>query len=211
VGESTSTGVSGLAAPASPPPWWARRVGFGWIAAVTGFFSLVAAGVLVGERIQLYLDADSKASCDWGGAFSCTSVMKSSQAAAFGFPNPFIGLVGFTIVIVVGVTLIAGASLPRWFWIAFQAGITLAFGFLVWLYTQAVYSISALCIYCMICWLMMTYLFFLALARNVLTGVFPAPAWLRAWASGWAWVTATVVVIACAASIFVHFAGLLLS
>lgn len=206
---TTITGVSGPPATSGLDPdqlpWWARRTGFGWINVITGVLSLLATAVLVGERIQLYMDAGHRASCDFGTAFSCTSVMKSEAAALFGFPNPFIGLVGFTVLVVVGVVAAVGAALPRWFWNTYFVGVLAAFVFLVWLYSQAVYSIRALCIYCMVCWLMMIFLVFITLARNVLTGVMPAPAWLRAWARDWAWITAIVVAVACAASIIIAF------
>jgi uncharacterized membrane protein len=208
------TAVSGTTArQADDPqslPWWARRVGFAWITIITGLGSLVAAAVLVAERVHLYIDANTRTSCDFGGAFSCSSVMKSEAAQAFGFPNPFIGLVGFSVLIVIGVTVLSGASMPRWYWIGFQVGVLAAFGFLVWLYSEAVYFIGALCIYCMICWLMMTILMFVSLARSILTGVIPAPAWLHSWARGWAWMTAIIVLLACAASILFRFMGLLL-
>lgn len=208
------TAVSGRVSPSAPPPeslpWWARRTGFGWISAVTGLFSLIAAAVLVGERIELYLDANHRSSCDLGGAFSCTSVMESDAAAAFGFPNPFIGLVGFTVLVVIGVSLVAGAQLPRWYWIGYQIGVLAAFVFLVWLYSQALYVIGALCIYCMVCWLMITYLICLSLARSVLTGVIGGPRWLQRWAAGWAWTTATLISVACAASIVIRFMPMLL-
>lgn len=211
--DSSTTAVLGRVVPSAPDtkdlPWWARRTGFGWIIVVTGLASLVAAGVLVAERVHLYLDAGAVASCDWGGALSCTSVMKSEQAQAFGFPNPFIGLVGFTILVVIGVTVLSGASMPRWYWISFQVGVAAAFGFLVWLYTVAVFSITALCIYCMICWLMITLLFFVSLARNILTGVIAAPRWLQGWARGWSWITAVVLLLACAGSILIRFMGLI--
>lgn len=207
---SSTTGASNTTASATPTqqealPWWAARTGFAWINIITGFFSLLATAILVGERIDLYVDANHHASCDFGGPFSCTSVMKSPEAALFGFPNPFIGLVGFTILLVTGVVLLAGAKLARWCWIAYSVGVVAAFTFLVWLYTQAVYDIKALCIYCMICWLMMIILVFVVLGRNILVGDFPAPEFLHGWARNWMWITVVIVALACAASIFIKF------
>jgi uncharacterized membrane protein len=209
-GVSQSSGSTGLVED-HDLPWWARSTGFGWINVVCGVFSLLATCILVGERLQLFVNADYHPSCDFGGPFSCTSVMKSDQAALFGFPNPFIGLVGFTILVVTGVVLVAGAALPKWYWNVYALGNVAAFVFLVWLYSQAVFEIKALCIYCMICWLMMTFQVFLVLARNVLVGAVPAPGWLAAWARNWAWITAVVVVLACAASIFIKFMAQFLS
>lgn len=210
--DSTLTAVTKVPVPdgaATELPWWAKRRGFGWLSLITGFFSLLAAGVLVGERLQIYIDANHTTSCDFGGAFSCSSVMRSSAAQAFGFPNPFIGLVGFTILVVIAVTVLSGASMPRWYWVCHQIGLTFAWGFLVWLYTEAVYEIGALCLYCMICWFMITLAFVITTARNVLVGVLPAPVWLHRWARNWAWITAIVLLLACAATIIIHFRTIL--
>ena len=42
--------------------------------------------------------------------------MVTPQASAFGFPNPLIGIVAFTVVVVTGVLAVAKVALPRWYW-----------------------------------------------------------------------------------------------
>ncbi|WIK84378.1 vitamin K epoxide reductase family protein [Pseudoglutamicibacter albus] len=188
-------------------PWWARTRGFGWVLLVCGVGSFYGAVELTLERIQLYINPDHIAACDVGGAFSCSTVMKSAQATVFGPPNPFIGLVGFTILIVVGVVLTTGTRLPRWFMNMNLLGTAAATGFLVWLYTQAVYEIGSLCLYCMVCWFFMGLLLPVHLARNILTNDLPAPRWLRGWAQHGAWLTSFILLVACAASIVVVFSN----
>ena len=78
--------------------------------------------------------------------------MLSEQAALFGFPNPLIGLAAFFAPIVVGFAILAGAKFASWFWRLFLAGHVLAMVFVVWLFSQSVYVIGALCLYCMVAW-----------------------------------------------------------
>lgn len=78
--------------------------------------------------------------------------MQSDQAEAFGFPNPFLGLIGFAMVATIGGALLAGAQFKRWFWRAAQAGMLFAVLFVHWLFYQAVYNIGALCPWCMVVW-----------------------------------------------------------
>lgn len=186
-------------------PGWASDKGFGWIVTITGLVSFIASFILVLERLEVYKDPGHITSCDINPWVSCGTVMRSWQAALFGFPNPIIGIIGFAVVITIGVSLIAGARFPRWYWIGFQTGITLASIFLIWLWSQAVYVINALCIYCMIVWAMMIVLFFTTAARNVFTDVTPMGERAKRFFAGWTWMLVALLVIAVAASIFFRF------
>ena len=42
--------------------------------------------------------------------------MRTSQAEAFGFPFPILGVAGFAVITAIGVVLLAGADLAHWFW-----------------------------------------------------------------------------------------------
>lgn len=104
-------------------------------------------------------------SCTFGESFTCSSVMTSPQAAAFGIPNPLLGIAGFAVVMAIGVIMLVGAALPRWFRATFVTGLGLATAFCLWLAWQAVYDIHALCIYCMIVWAVTITMFWFALLR----------------------------------------------
>src|SRR6478735_2883140 len=102
-----------------------KRIGL--ILLITGVIGWLASGWLVLERLALYKDPDHVASCDMNPFISCTSVMKTAQASLLGFPNPFIGIAAFAVVITTAVVLLAGAKLPRWYWIGLQVGVTAGF------------------------------------------------------------------------------------
>jgi len=132
---------------------------FGIYLIVSGLIAWIASGILVLDRLALYKNPNHVTSCDINPWVSCGTVMKSWQAELLGFPNPLIGIVGFAIITAIGFALLAGAKFAKWFWISLQIGITLALGFIVWLISQALYDIQALCLYCMIVWAVVIPLF----------------------------------------------------
>lgn len=69
-----------------------------------------------------------------------------------GFPNPLMGIVAFTVVVVTGVLAVAKVPLPRWYWTALAVGTLAGAGFVHWLIFQSLYRIGALCPYCMVVW-----------------------------------------------------------
>ncbi|MDN6178707.1 MAG: vitamin K epoxide reductase family protein [Micrococcaceae bacterium] len=187
-------------------PGYAREPVFGWILAITGFVSWIASSALTLERLEIYKDPDYVTSCDMNPFVSCGSVMRTAQAALFGFPNPLIGVAGFAVVTTIGITLIAGARLPLWYYVGLQVGVTLAMAMIGWLWFQALYVIGILCPYCMVVWAMMIVLFTYTTVRNISHGVVPAPAGLRRFLAEWHWVIAALIVLLCAGSILVTFA-----
>lgn len=140
-----------------------------------GVVGLVAAFVLSIERIKLAEDPGYVPSCSFNPVLSCGAVMESEQAAAFGFPNPLIGIAGFAAVAALGIALLAGARFPRWLWLAIQAGVLFAVVFVHWLFFQSVYEIGALCPYCIVVWLVTIPIFFYVTLRNALAGDLPLP------------------------------------
>ena len=141
---------------------------------VLGAIGLLAAAVLLVEKIRVVEDPAYIPSCSINPILSCGSVMTSDQAEAFGFPNPIIGLVGFTVVLTTGVALLAGATLRRWYWLGLQAGVTFGVVFVHWLIFQSLYRIGALCPYCMVVWVVTIPLFLLVTLHNARSGHLPA-------------------------------------
>jgi uncharacterized membrane protein len=96
--------------------------------------------------------------------------MTSDQAEAFGFPNPIIGIAGFSAVVTIGMGMLAGAAYRRWFWLGLQAGATFGIAFVHWLISQSLYRIGALCLYCMVVWAVTIPLFLYVTLHNVRAG-----------------------------------------
>lgn len=140
------------------------------LAGIVGWF---AAFQLTIERFFLLENPGSAASCDISLLVQCTANLESWQGSAFGFPNPIIGLTGWFAPIVVGFALLAGARFARWFWILFWAGMAFAFGFVIWLISQSVFSLFTLCPWCMVTWIVTIPSFYAVTVHLFRTGVFP--------------------------------------
>ena len=74
---------------------------------IAGVVGLAAALTLTVEKIEILINPDYVPSCSINPVLSCGSVMITPQASAFGFPNPLIGIVSFTVVLVTGVLALA--------------------------------------------------------------------------------------------------------
>ena len=83
---------------------------------IAGVAGLAASATLTVEKMRILADPDYVPSCSINPVLSCGSVMVTPQAEVFGFPNPLIGIVAFTVVVVTGVLAIGNVALPRWYW-----------------------------------------------------------------------------------------------
>ncbi len=152
---STSATAEPVADPRDPAfrmPLFARPRTFGLVLLVTGAVGWVASAILVLERLALYENPDHITSCDVNPWVSCGRVMGTWQSELFGFPNPLIGIVAFAIVVATATMLLSGASPGRWYWAGLQFGVTLGAVFVAWLWSQALFEIYILCLYCMVVW-----------------------------------------------------------
>lgn len=137
--------------PPAPPENGSTR-GLGANFTLTGAVGLVMAVVLLVEKIALIEDPTYVPSCSLNPVLSCGSVMETPQAAAFGIPNPILGIAGFSAVLALGFAVLAGARMAGWMSVLIQIGVTVAVLFVHWLIGQSLYEIGALCPYCMVVW-----------------------------------------------------------
>ncbi|WP_147291086.1 vitamin K epoxide reductase family protein [Tsukamurella paurometabola] len=124
----------------------------GAVLIVTGALGLLASAMLTIDRIKLLQDPSFRPGCSIDGVLSCGSIMESAQGAVFGFPNPLLGLVAFTVVIVTGVLTAGGVPLPRWYWTGLAVGSAAGLVLLMYLIHASLYDIRALCLWCMLVW-----------------------------------------------------------
>ncbi len=153
-----------------------------WILIICGIISLVASIAITVEKIDLLKNPHYSPICDLNPIISCGSVMQSVQANAFGFMNTFIGLVGFPIVVTIGVALLAGARFKRWFWLGGLGGLGLGILFAYWLLFESVYRIGALCPWCLSVDVATTIAFWYLLLYELQQGWLKLPARLQAFA-----------------------------
>lgn len=137
---------------------------------VAGALGFLAAFTLSWDKVRLLENPNATFLCSINKIVACGSVMKTKQASEFGFPNSFMGVAGFAIVLTIGMALLAGASFRRWFWLGLQVGVVFGLGLVCWLIDQSVYHIGALCPYCMVVWTVTIPTFFVVTAYNLRSG-----------------------------------------
>ncbi len=143
--------------------------GLGWLMAIGGTIGLFSAAILIIEKIHLLENPGGALGCDINPIIGCGTVINTDQASVFGFPNPLMGVVGFAIVVTLGVLLIARVTLPGFVWIGLQAGALFGIGLVTWLQYQSIYNLRALCPYCMVVWSVTIPIFIWITARNLRT------------------------------------------
>lgn len=126
--------------------------GTGIAMSVWSALGLAASAMLSIDKVKLLIDPSFQPSCNFNPVLSCGSVMKTDQASLFGFPNSFLGLVGFSVMLTISVLMAARTVLPRWVVAGAAVGATLGAVFVHWLAFQSLYRIGALCPWCMVVW-----------------------------------------------------------
>lgn len=123
-----------------------------------GITGLIASFTLAVEEFQLIQNPDTVLSCSFNLVLNCATVMKQWQAHVFGFPNMFIGLMGFPMVIMIALLGLSKAKFPRWFLIGAEIGYVFWTLFAYWLFFNSVYAIQVLCPWCLVVTFSMTML-----------------------------------------------------
>lgn len=181
------------------PTWLA------WLFIITGFTGLLGSFELSVERVNLLLEPESLLACDVSPFITCSGAMESAQGSAFGFPNPFIGLMGFVAPIAVGVALLAGAKFRRWLWTIFALGVLGALGFVLWLAWNSIFLLGIICPWCFLVWIATYTLAFPTFAHAIGEGAFGMPESVRkrfralrphAWVAAFVLLAAVIVTIA---------------
>ena len=176
-------------------PTRSRPVGLAVFLLIAGGLGLLAAFELSVEKVLSLADASHIPSCNVGVLVGCSTNLSSWQGGVFGFPNPFLGLMAWPVVITIAVAILAGATFARWFWAAFNVGVAGALVFVGWLIYQSIYVLDVLCPWCMLTWAVTIPTFWALTLYNLREGHIPASARVRRLAGSWlGWVPLITVV-----------------
>lgn len=152
---------------------------FSWLLVITGAAGLLASWVITIDKFKLLEDPSFTPGCSLNPVVSCGNIMKSDQAAVFGFPNPMLGLVTYSMVIAIGVALLSGARFKRWYWLGLNAGCAFGVVFCTWLMYQSLYNINSLCLWCSLAWAATIVMFCYVTTHNVRHRTIKVPEGLR--------------------------------
>ncbi|QIK83829.1 vitamin K epoxide reductase family protein [Sanguibacter sp. HDW7] len=145
----------------------------GLVLLLGGLVGLVGSAALAIERYLTLVDPSHVPSCSLNALLTCSPAMDSAAGSLFGFPNPYLGLGAFPVVMTIGVLLLVapGVALPRWFWRAFLAVATAGMALVVFLVWTSVAELRALCPYCMVVWFSTLPVWWYVLVRNIEAGL----------------------------------------
>jgi uncharacterized membrane protein len=124
-----------------------------WIFGTMLAFSIVAlaaAFVLSVEEIHVIKNPQAVLSCTFNLVLDCSKVMQTWQASVFGFPNMFIGLMAYPVLITIAILGLSGTRFPVLFLRLANIGIALGALFAYWLFFNSVYVIQVLCPWCLV-------------------------------------------------------------
>jgi uncharacterized membrane protein len=172
-----------------------RPVAIAVFLVIAGALGLLAAWELSVEKVLVLADPEHVPACNVGVLVGCGVNLDSWQGSVFGFPNPFIGLMAWPVVVTIGVAILAGAEFSRWFWIGLNVGVAGALVFVGWLIAQSIYALDVLCPWCMLTWAVTIPTFWVVTLHNLRTGHIPASARVRRLAAAWfSWIPLITVV-----------------
>lgn len=146
-----------------------------YILIVAGIVGLICSFIITLDKMRLLENPNFVPNCNLNPIISCGSVMSSAQGSVFGFPNPWVGLAAFAVLLTIGVGMLAGATFKRWFWVGLQIGTVFGLAFVHWLFYESVYRIHALCPYCMAVWIVTITTFWYVLLYNFEKGYLVLP------------------------------------
>ncbi|NGN63071.1 vitamin K epoxide reductase family protein [Streptomyces sp. A7024] len=161
---------------------------FAWLLIIGGALGVMSSAIITHDKEKLLADPGYRPPCSFSPIFSCGDIMESWQASFFGFPNPWIGWVTYSMLVAIGVSLLAGGRFARWWWVGLWAGTLFGAAFVTFLQYTSLYEVQKLCIWCMIAWVVTIALFWYTTVHNIKTGVFPVSEGVRKNVTEFHWV-----------------------
>lgn len=158
----------------------ATKIGkfYPWVLLSGSAIGLVASVWQAAERVQM-LKAPGKAlACNLNPVIDCGSVLGNRWAALFGFPNAFIGIAIFAMLLMAGVVLVSGMKPSKLFSKFLFAISTILILFSLWFFGMSLYVIGKVCIFCLFIWAVSVPIFWYGKLNYFLTYPLQRP-WLK--------------------------------
>lgn len=134
---------------------------FPYILIIGSIVGLLASFFLMIDTISLIKDPQTDLPCNLNPFISCGNAILSEQGEVFGFPNPLLGIISFSMLLSAGILLllqkphyetVTKTKGEKIFWLFVNLGLLASFIFVIWFLYQSLYSLGTLCIYCMVVW-----------------------------------------------------------
>lgn len=131
------------------PAKFVLKQAFPYILLACGLAGLIASLILTHDTLAISHNAHYVPSCNLNPVLSCGTVINANGDKILGLPYPFYGIGVFSVLIACGGGMLAGAKYKRWYWLTFQTFVTLGTIGAYALFLKSVYSIHALCPFCL--------------------------------------------------------------
>lgn len=147
---------------------------------ICGSIGLFASFMLSIEEFHHLKHPSAALSCDLNPLIGCGSILDTWQGhAILGIPNQFFGIAACSVLITLGVLVLAKVRLPSWVWQGLQAGMLAAFLTVVWFMYQSLAVLNHLCPYCMVTWASMFVIVWYVTVYNISEKHLPLPQSLK--------------------------------
>ena len=140
---------------------------------ISSAVALFASFVLSADTLYIARHPNARLGCDISGVISCTQVAQSWQAellhlGKLSIPNAFLGIAAESVFVTMAVIGLTKMTQPRWLAFCTWLGGAAALCYSLWLSSQSVFVIGALCPWCMTL-LFSTLIQFMALSHATVT------------------------------------------
>jgi uncharacterized membrane protein len=142
-----------------------------WIFGIVAVFAavgLLCSLILSIEKLQLAANPSTELPCSLNVFLNCATVMNTPEASLLGFPNSFIGMMAYSVLLTVAMVYLFGAKLPRNFMMLLQLGVTVEIIFAYFLFFDSVFLIKVLCPFCLAVTFSSTMIFAAVTRYNIL-------------------------------------------
>ncbi len=123
-----------------------------WLLVGGSLIGLVASVWQAAERIQMLKHPGVALSCNLNPVIDCGTVLGNRWASLFGFPNAFIGIAIFAMLLMAGVALATGSKPSKGFQRVLLAISIVLILFAFWFFGMSLYVIGKVCIFCLFIW-----------------------------------------------------------
>ena len=124
------------------------------VAAYVGVLIFASIGLLTSfvlsvEAVTLAANPSAELSCSLNAVVNCAAVGSDPSASVFGFPNAFVGMMAFPVLIALAVAALMGAKLPKPFVFGGFLGACVGILFAGWMLYMSFFVIQILCPWCL--------------------------------------------------------------
>lgn len=140
-----------------------------WILLLSSAIGLVASVWQAAERVQMLKNPGAPLACNLNPVVDCGGVLSNHWASLFGFPNAFIGIAIFAMLLMSGVLLVSNGRPSKAFMRTLLGISIVLILFAFWFFSMSLYVIGKICLFCIFIWAVSVPIFWYGLLNHMHT------------------------------------------